>query len=133
MPPLDLLTEGIPRRPRPRPQHASRSATLFSWVGSACVMHEVDRAIADSEETGFVKIHVREGTDTILGTPLLRSRQTGSDSIVRLHLRDDLAIGHLVFGLNGNNPAGLVLLLQPGVQFVLCLSGPKHQQLSVVA
>ncbi|HXE64625.1 MAG TPA: mercuric reductase [Bryobacteraceae bacterium] len=31
------------------------------------LMHEVDRAIADGEEEGFVKIHVREGTDCILG------------------------------------------------------------------
>ncbi len=30
-------------------------------------MHDVDRAIADDEETGFVKIHVRDGTDQILG------------------------------------------------------------------
>lgn len=34
-------------------------------------MHEVDRAIADSEETGFVKIHVREGTDKILGATIV--------------------------------------------------------------
>ena len=30
-------------------------------------MHEVDRAVADGEEEGFVKIHVRVGTDKILG------------------------------------------------------------------
>ena len=30
-------------------------------------LHEVDRAIADGEEEGFVKIHVEEGTDRILG------------------------------------------------------------------
>jgi pyruvate/2-oxoglutarate dehydrogenase complex dihydrolipoamide dehydrogenase (E3) component len=35
------------------------------------LMHEVDRAIADSEETGFVKIHVREGTDHILGATIV--------------------------------------------------------------
>jgi pyruvate/2-oxoglutarate dehydrogenase complex dihydrolipoamide dehydrogenase (E3) component len=34
-------------------------------------MHEVDRAITDSEEDGFVKIHVREGTDTILGATIV--------------------------------------------------------------
>ena len=34
-------------------------------------MHEVDRAIADDEETGFVKIHVREGTDRILGATIV--------------------------------------------------------------
>jgi pyruvate/2-oxoglutarate dehydrogenase complex dihydrolipoamide dehydrogenase (E3) component len=34
-------------------------------------MHDVDRAIADSEEDGFVKIHVREGTDKILGATIV--------------------------------------------------------------
>ena len=33
--------------------------------------HEVDRAIADGEEDGFVKIHVREGSDTILGATIV--------------------------------------------------------------
>lgn len=39
-------------------------------------MHDVDRAITDSEEDGFVKIHVREGTDTILGATIV-ARQAG--------------------------------------------------------
>ena len=34
-------------------------------------MHDVDRAIIDGEEYGFVKIHVREGTDTILGATIV--------------------------------------------------------------
>ena len=34
-------------------------------------MHEVDRAVADGEEGGFVKIHVRDGTDTILGATIV--------------------------------------------------------------
>jgi pyruvate/2-oxoglutarate dehydrogenase complex dihydrolipoamide dehydrogenase (E3) component len=34
-------------------------------------MHDVDRAIADSEENGFVKIHVKEGTDRILGATIV--------------------------------------------------------------
>ena len=34
-------------------------------------MHDVDRAIADGEEQGFVKIHVKEGTDTILGATIV--------------------------------------------------------------
>lgn len=35
------------------------------------LMHEVDRAIVDGEEDGFVKIHVREGTDRILGATIV--------------------------------------------------------------
>jgi pyruvate/2-oxoglutarate dehydrogenase complex dihydrolipoamide dehydrogenase (E3) component len=34
-------------------------------------MHDVDRAIADGEDTGFVKIHVREGSDKILGATIV--------------------------------------------------------------
>jgi pyruvate/2-oxoglutarate dehydrogenase complex dihydrolipoamide dehydrogenase (E3) component len=34
-------------------------------------MHDVDRAIADSEEDGFVKIHVRDGSDKILGATVV--------------------------------------------------------------
>jgi pyruvate/2-oxoglutarate dehydrogenase complex dihydrolipoamide dehydrogenase (E3) component len=34
-------------------------------------MHDVDRAIADGEEEGFVKIHVKEGTDKIIGATVV--------------------------------------------------------------
>jgi pyruvate/2-oxoglutarate dehydrogenase complex dihydrolipoamide dehydrogenase (E3) component len=34
-------------------------------------MHEVDRAISDGEDIGFVKIHVRERTDRILGATIV--------------------------------------------------------------
>ncbi|TAL97205.1 MAG: FAD-containing oxidoreductase, partial [Rhodanobacter sp.] len=37
-------------------------------------MHDVDRAIADSEEAGFVKIHVRERSDRILGATIVARR-----------------------------------------------------------
>ncbi len=36
-------------------------------------MHDVDRAVVDSEEEGFVKIHVREGSDRILGATIVAS------------------------------------------------------------
>jgi pyruvate/2-oxoglutarate dehydrogenase complex dihydrolipoamide dehydrogenase (E3) component len=34
-------------------------------------MHDVDRAITDGEETGFVKIHIRERSDRILGATIV--------------------------------------------------------------
>jgi pyruvate/2-oxoglutarate dehydrogenase complex dihydrolipoamide dehydrogenase (E3) component len=40
------------------------------------LMHEVHRAICDGEEDGFVKIHVREGSDRILGATVV-SRHAG--------------------------------------------------------
>jgi pyruvate/2-oxoglutarate dehydrogenase complex dihydrolipoamide dehydrogenase (E3) component len=35
------------------------------------LMHDVHRAICDGEEDGFVKIHVQEGSDTILGATVV--------------------------------------------------------------
>jgi pyruvate/2-oxoglutarate dehydrogenase complex dihydrolipoamide dehydrogenase (E3) component len=35
------------------------------------LMHDVDRAVTDGEEEGFVKIHVKEGTDRILGATVV--------------------------------------------------------------
>jgi pyruvate/2-oxoglutarate dehydrogenase complex dihydrolipoamide dehydrogenase (E3) component len=38
------------------------------------MMHDVDRAITDGQDVGFVKIHVAEGSDTILGATIVASR-----------------------------------------------------------
>jgi pyruvate/2-oxoglutarate dehydrogenase complex dihydrolipoamide dehydrogenase (E3) component len=38
------------------------------------MMQDVDRAITDEQDDGFVKIYVREGTDTILGASIVASR-----------------------------------------------------------
>jgi pyruvate/2-oxoglutarate dehydrogenase complex dihydrolipoamide dehydrogenase (E3) component len=37
-------------------------------------MHDVDRAITDGLDAGFVKIHVAEDTDQILGATIVASR-----------------------------------------------------------
>jgi len=38
------------------------------------MMHDVDRAITDSQDFGFVKIHIAEGTEKILGATIVSSR-----------------------------------------------------------
>lgn len=38
------------------------------------MMQDVDRAITDGRDDGFVKIHVREGTDEIIGATIVASR-----------------------------------------------------------
>jgi pyruvate/2-oxoglutarate dehydrogenase complex dihydrolipoamide dehydrogenase (E3) component len=38
------------------------------------MMQDVDRAITDGLDDGFVKIYVREGTDQILGATIVASR-----------------------------------------------------------
>jgi len=38
------------------------------------MMHDVDRAITDGQDEGFVKIHIEDGTDHILGATIVASR-----------------------------------------------------------
>jgi pyruvate/2-oxoglutarate dehydrogenase complex dihydrolipoamide dehydrogenase (E3) component len=54
-------------------------------------MHDVHRAICDGEEEGFVKIHVREGSDRILGATIV-SRHAG-DMINDISLAIQSGIG----------------------------------------
>jgi pyruvate/2-oxoglutarate dehydrogenase complex dihydrolipoamide dehydrogenase (E3) component len=35
------------------------------------LMHDVDRAVTDGDDEGFLKIHVRDGTDEILGATVV--------------------------------------------------------------
>jgi pyruvate/2-oxoglutarate dehydrogenase complex dihydrolipoamide dehydrogenase (E3) component len=53
-------------------------------------LNEIDRAIADGEEEGFVKVHVRKGTDEILGATIV-ARHAG-EMISELTLA---MVGHL--------------------------------------
>jgi pyruvate/2-oxoglutarate dehydrogenase complex dihydrolipoamide dehydrogenase (E3) component len=48
-----------------------RSIAVKSYT---VMMQDVDRAITDGRDDGFVKIHVREGTDEILGATIVASR-----------------------------------------------------------
>jgi pyruvate/2-oxoglutarate dehydrogenase complex dihydrolipoamide dehydrogenase (E3) component len=54
-------------------------------------MHDVDRAIADDEEVGFVKITVKERTDRILGATIVRPARGRDDQ--RGHAGDRSAVG----------------------------------------
>lgn len=38
------------------------------------MMHDVDRAITDGQDTGFLKIHIAEGSDTIVGATIVSTR-----------------------------------------------------------
>jgi pyruvate/2-oxoglutarate dehydrogenase complex dihydrolipoamide dehydrogenase (E3) component len=38
------------------------------------MMQDVDRAITDGQDEGFVKLYVREGTDQILGATVVATR-----------------------------------------------------------
>lgn len=38
------------------------------------MMQDVDRAVTDDQDLGFVKLHIREGSDTIIGATIVASR-----------------------------------------------------------
>lgn len=59
------------------------------------LMHEVDRAVADSEEDGFVKIHVREGSDHILGATIVARHAGEMISEVTLAMSANIGLGAL--------------------------------------
>jgi pyruvate/2-oxoglutarate dehydrogenase complex dihydrolipoamide dehydrogenase (E3) component len=49
-------------------------ARAISIKSYTVMMHDVDRAITDGQDDGFVKIYVREGTDTIIGATIVAAR-----------------------------------------------------------
>jgi pyruvate/2-oxoglutarate dehydrogenase complex dihydrolipoamide dehydrogenase (E3) component len=55
------------------------------------MMHDVDRAVTDGEDEGFVKIHVREGTDKILGATVAASH--AGEMITEISLAMSAGIG----------------------------------------
>jgi pyruvate/2-oxoglutarate dehydrogenase complex dihydrolipoamide dehydrogenase (E3) component len=55
------------------------------------LMHDTDRAVLDGEEKGFVKIHVREGSDEILGATIVASH--AGEMINEITLAIDTGIG----------------------------------------
>ncbi|MEO7068806.1 MAG: mercuric reductase [Rhodanobacter sp.] len=59
------------------------------------LMHDVDRAVVDSEEAGFVKIHVREGTDQILGATIVARHAGEMISEITLAMTAKIGLGAL--------------------------------------
>ena len=59
------------------------------------MMSDVDRAITDGEDEGFVKIHVREGTDKILGATVAASHAGEMISEISLAMSAGLGLGAL--------------------------------------
>jgi pyruvate/2-oxoglutarate dehydrogenase complex dihydrolipoamide dehydrogenase (E3) component len=58
-------------------------------------MHEVDRAVADGEQEGFIKIHVKEGTDKILGATVVASHAGEMISDIALAMSAGIGLGAL--------------------------------------
>jgi pyruvate/2-oxoglutarate dehydrogenase complex dihydrolipoamide dehydrogenase (E3) component len=58
-------------------------------------MHDVSRAIADGEDVGFVKIHVKERTDRILGATVVASHAGEMISEITLAMVAGIGLGTL--------------------------------------
>ena len=71
-------------------------ALLDSRVGGDVLADDNDRAVADGEEEGFVKIHTRKGSDKILGATIV-ARQAG-DMINEITLAMVAGIGLKTIG-----------------------------------
>jgi len=59
-------------------------------------LREVNRAVADGEEQGFVKIHTKKGTDEILGATIVASHAGEMISEVTLAMVGKLGLGRFV-------------------------------------
>lgn len=57
--------------------------------------HEVDRAILESEENGFVKIHVKKGTDQIVGATIVAGSAGDLISEVTLAMTNRIGLGKI--------------------------------------
>jgi pyruvate/2-oxoglutarate dehydrogenase complex dihydrolipoamide dehydrogenase (E3) component len=58
-------------------------------------MAEVDRALADGEEDGFVKIHVKHGTDQILGATIVARHAGEMINEITLNMTAKIGLGTL--------------------------------------
>lgn len=58
-------------------------------------MKDVDRAIADGEEEGFVKVHVKKGTDQILGATIVARHAGDMINEITLAMISKLGLGTL--------------------------------------
>jgi len=62
---------------------------------------EVDRAVADGEEEGFVKVHVKKGTDKILGATIVASHAGEMISEISLAMVGNLGLKTLATVIHG--------------------------------
>jgi len=58
-------------------------------------LSEVDRAVLDGEERGFVKIHVRQGTDNILGATIVARHAGEMINEITLSMVNKIGLGKL--------------------------------------
>ena len=57
--------------------------------------HDVDRAVLDGEESGFVKVHAKKGTDTIVGATIVASHAGDLISEITLAMTHGLGLSQI--------------------------------------
>jgi pyruvate/2-oxoglutarate dehydrogenase complex dihydrolipoamide dehydrogenase (E3) component len=87
-------------------------------------MHDVDRAIADSEEDGFVKIHVREGSDKILGATIVARHAGEMINSISLAMVADIGLRKLADVLHAYPTQGAAVR-QAADAYVRTLLSPR--------
>ncbi|MFN8006782.1 MAG: mercuric reductase [Terriglobia bacterium] len=76
--------------------HAKSAAKKGISIDTFSVsMSEVDRAVIDGEDEGFVKIHVRKGTDKILGATIVARHAGEMISEITLAMVRNIGLGSL--------------------------------------
>ncbi|MCG3117746.1 MAG: mercuric reductase [Candidatus Manganitrophus sp. SA1] len=56
-------------------------------------LDEVDRAILDGEEEGFARVHIKKGTDTIVGATVVAAHSGDLISLFTLAMKGELGLG----------------------------------------
>jgi pyruvate/2-oxoglutarate dehydrogenase complex dihydrolipoamide dehydrogenase (E3) component len=93
------------------------------------LMHEVDRAITDGEEQGFVKLHVREGTRKILGATVVASHAGELINEISLAMNAGVDLGALAL-VNQPYPTQSQAIKMAAVAYVASRRSPLRTWLT---
>lgn len=69
-----------------------RGVEFDTWIQP---MHDVDRAIADGDTEGFVKVLTKKGSDTILGATIVASHAGDLITQITLAMKNELGLGDI--------------------------------------
>lgn len=75
---------------------ASAAATAMAIDTYEVPMREVNRAVTDGEEDGFVKIHTRRGTDEIVGATVVAAHAGEMINEITLAMVESIGLGRFV-------------------------------------
>lgn len=93
------------------------------------LMHDIDRAILDGQERGFVKIHVRQGTDSILGATIVATHAGEMINEITLAMDAGLGLAALAHAIHAY-PTQASAIQQVAEAYLRSqLAGPPHRDI----